>query len=513
MGSGETAFSSQTLIWLLIAASVVAMIVRRIRIPYSLALVGAGLVIGAFRLLPGVELEPELVFAVFLPPLLFEAALYLDVTELRRNSKHITALAVAGVITSAVIIGLILRGTTAFALPLAILFGTVVSSTDPVAVLAVFKELRPPKRLSVLIKSESLLNDGTSIVFFTILLGAVVGSGVSLTGGIVEFFKVSLGGLATGVLVGYSLSLVISRIDDHLIEITLTTVAAYGSYLAAHHLGFSGVIATVFAGLVTGSYGLGTGMSPTTQIAVRSFWEYLAFLVNSLVFLLIGIEVTLFSWAPYWKTAAIAVGATVAARAVVVYFYSNLMNLRGARVPARWQHVLVWGGLKGALSMALVLGIPRAQVPQWEQILVMTFSVVLFSLAVQGLTMRPLLRLLGLTERPVSKGYEQRLASYLAKTAAAKELARLRDTGAIATPIFETLNREYSQEMNELESEIAKIHSEDESLKERQIQDARKIALMAEKTGLLSAMRSGLVSEDAAQELMAQLDERLGEEA
>lgn len=512
MGSGDSAFSSQTLIWLLIAASVVAMVVRRIRIPYSLALVCAGLVIGVLKLLPGVELDPELVFAVFLPPLLFEAALNLEITALRRNSKHIVTLAVAGVITSAVIIGLVLKGTAGFALPVAVLFGTVVSSTDPVAVLAVFKELRVAKRLSVLVKSESLLNDGTSIVLFTILLGAVTGKDVSVTGGIGEFFKVSLGGLGTGLLVGYSLSLVTSRIDDHLIEITLTTVAAYGSYLAAHHMGFSGVIATVFAGLVTGSYGLGTGMSPTTQVAVQSFWEYLAFLVNSLVFLLIGIEVTLFSWAPYWKTAAIAVGATVAARGVVVYFYSNLMNLRGDRVVGRWQHVLFWGGLKGALSMALVLGIPRLKVAHWEQILVMTFSVVLFSLVVQGLTMRPLLRLLGLIERPVSREYEQSLGSYFAKTAGAKELARLRDEGVLPAPVFEALNTEYTHQMDELEAGIAKMHSEDETLKRRQVRDAKKIALMAEKTGVLSAVRSGLVSEDAAQELMAELDEKLSAE-
>jgi CPA1 family monovalent cation:H+ antiporter len=509
MESAGSAFGSQTLIWLLIAASVVAMIVRRIKIPYSLALVCAGLAIGALKLLPGVELDPELVFAVFLPPLLFEAALNIDLTELRRHSKHVTALAVAGVVTSAVIVGLILRETTSLALAVAVLFGTVVSSTDPVAVLALFKELRVPKGLSILVKSESLLNDGTSIVIFTILLGAVMGRGVSLSGGIVEFFKVSLGGLATGLAVGYSLSLVTSRIDDHLIEITLTTVAAYGSYVAAHHLGFSGVIATVFAGLVTGSYGLGTGMSPSTQVAVQSFWEYIAFLVNSLVFLLIGIEVTLFSWAPYIKAAAIAVGAVVAARAVVVYFYSNLMNLRGETVPPAWQHVVFWGGLKGALSMALVLGIPRAQVPQREEILVMTFSVVLFSLVVQGLTMRPLLRLLGLIERPVSKEYEQSLGSYLAKTAATRELSRLRKEGLLTAPVFDNLNREYTQRMDELESTIAKMHSEDESLKRRQTEDARKILLMAEKTAVMSALRSGLVSEETARELIADLDGRL----
>jgi CPA1 family monovalent cation:H+ antiporter len=509
MDSGGAAFGSRTLIWLLIAASVVAMIVRRIRVPYSLALVCAGLAIGALKLLPGVELDPDLVFAIFLPPLLFEAALNLDVAELRRNSKHITVLAVAGVISSALIIGVVLKETTALGLPLAVLFGTVVSSTDPVAVLAVFRELRIPKRLAVLVESESLLNDGTSIVFFTILLGAVLGRGIDVPRGIVEFFKVSVGGLAMGTLVGYALSLVTSRIDDHLVEITLTTVAAYGSFMAAQKLGFSGVIATVFAGIVTGSYGLGTAMSPTTQVAVQSFWEYVAFLVNSVVFLLIGIEVTLFSWAHYWRMAAIAVGAAVAARAIVVYGYSNLMNIRGGTVPGRWQHVLFWGGLKGALSMALILGIPRGRVPQWEQFLVMTFSVVLFSLVVQGLTMRPLLKLLGLTEKPISREYERRLAEYLAKTAAAKELERLKAEGMMAPSVFEALNREYSTAMDSLESEMSKMHSEDDDLRRRQIVDARKIALMAEKTGLLSARRGGLVSEQTAQDVMEELDRKL----
>ena len=249
-----------TLMVLLLIASAVAMATKWVRVPYTLALVIVGLLISPLHFLPDIHISPELILLIFLPALLFEAALNLRLDQLRINAIPILTLAVFGVCVSTAVVGLIVHAIVGVPWPSAFLFGAMISATDPVSVLALFKSYGLPKQLASLIESESLFNDGTAVVVFHIVLGFVVGTATPSTGRLVwsslqEFALVVLGGAAVGAAVGVVGSTLTSYFDDHLLEITLTTIAAYGSYLTAEWFKVSPVIAVLVAGLVIGNYG------------------------------------------------------------------------------------------------------------------------------------------------------------------------------------------------------------------------------------------------------------------
>ncbi len=272
------------------------------------------------------------------------------------------------------------------ALPVALVFGSLVAATDPVAVVSLFRLLGVPKRLSVLVEGESLLNDGTALVLFNLMLAIAITGEFNLLSGVLEFIKVAVGGIMLGLLLGWVISRLISRIDDYLIEITLTTVLAYGSYLLAEQLHFSGVLAVVAAGLITGSLGP-QGMSPTTRIVLYNFWEYITFLVNSLVFLLIGLDVDIWALFQSWQPIAWSIGAVLIARIIVVYGLGWITNRISEPISLRWRHVIAWGGLRGALSLALALSLPAAFGDDRFLLRTMAFGVALFTLLIQATTM------------------------------------------------------------------------------------------------------------------------------
>src|SRR5512143_1083862 len=295
--------STETLIIeLLLIVSLVAIGVQRLRVPYTVALVIVGLLL-TFQSALQVELTPELILALFVPPLVFEAAFHLNYAELRRNLPAILVLAIPGVILSMLIVGGLLAWLTPLSFPMALVFGALISATDPVAVVALFRSLGLPKRLGILVEGESLLNDGTAIVIFNLVLVVALTGQFNVVEGMADFLRVSAGGGVGGLVLGWLISRLIARIDDYLIETTLTTVLAFGAYLLAERLRFSGVLAVVAAGLINGNIGP-QGMSPTTRIVLVNFWEYVAFLANSLVFLLIGLQVNVAALVADWKIVA-----------------------------------------------------------------------------------------------------------------------------------------------------------------------------------------------------------------
>jgi len=282
-------FEIETLILeLLLIVSIVAVVVRRLRIPYTVGLVLAGL---ALSLRPPIQLEltPELILAILLPPLLFEAAFHLNIDHLRRNVGTILLLAIPGVILTMLITGGILSFGAGLPLTAALVFGALIAATDPVSVVGIFRRIGAPKRLEVLLEGESLFNDGTAIVLFGIALGALGTGEFDIVQGAIDFIIVGGGGVLVGLILGVLAIPLLARIDDHLVETTLTTLLAFGSYLVAEQLQvsgvhLSGVLAVVTAGLIAGNVGR-REMSPTTRIAVLNFWEYVAFLANSVFFL------------------------------------------------------------------------------------------------------------------------------------------------------------------------------------------------------------------------------------
>jgi monovalent cation:H+ antiporter, CPA1 family len=392
------------LVWLLIAAAIIAMLAKRLRIPYTVSLVLGGLLLGIIHipilspLQPGHRpdwLTPDVILILFLPALVFEGSVKLDLRELLRNSVPLLLLANAGVVLAALVTGYLVHWWIGLPVLIALLFGCIISATDPISVLAIFKDLRIDRRLSLIMEGESLLNDGTAVVLFGVLLEGVLAEKLSVPKSVVQYVLAVAGGAILGSALGYLASRITETVDDPQIEITLTTILAYGSYLLAYHLNLSGVIATASAGLMLGNFGSKRGMSARTRIAMQSFWEYISFVMNSLVFLLIGLEIHVRELLRNWTSVLLAIGAVLLGRVLSVYLLVPLSNRFAEKIPLRWQHVAVWGGLRGALALALALSLNSA-FPYREQILNLTFGVVIFSILVQGLTIKPLLKLLKL---------------------------------------------------------------------------------------------------------------------
>lgn len=388
----ELHFQTGTL--LLLIAAVVAMLTRRLRLPYSVGLVVAGIVLAVLPFVPRVVLTKDLIFTALLPPLLFEAAFYINWNQLRRDFPVISVLATLGVILSATVTATGMHFLAKWQWIDALVFGALIAATDPVSAISTFREAKARGRLLVLIEAESLLNDGTAAVAFGVLVAIASGHRLAPLEITALLLKTIVGGVLCGALVALSALFLAGRTEDHLVETTFTTVAAYGSFLLADHFGLSGVLATITAGLVMGNFKSLNAISERGKEAVQAFWEYAAFVSNSLVFLLIGMHEAHQNFVAIWLPAVIAIVLVTLGRAVAIYPCCLLFSRSRIRVPSKHQHILFWGGLRGALALALALGL-LAEVPLREQIISISFAVVAFSVFVQGLTMVPFLRKMG----------------------------------------------------------------------------------------------------------------------
>ena len=389
---------------LLVVAILVAIIARRIHLPYTVGLVVAGIGLAVVRVETGVALTHDFIFDVILPPLLFEAALALHWTELRRDALPVLTLATFGVVISAVVVAAGMVAFLGWPMPSALIFGVIIAATDPVAVIAMFTDTDIKGRLRLLVESESLLNDGVAAVLFALVLAcAQANGGETMTPAQVAraLLVTAGGGILMGLICGGATIAVAGRTSDHLVETALTTVAAYGSFLAAEYFHLSGVLATVTAGLLMGNLGV-LGAPERNPLSLRgrefviAFWEFAAFIANSLVFLLIGVTVAgiPFTWFGL-TTLTITIALVLIGRALSVYPLCLIFAASRWAIPIREQHILWWGGLRGALALALALALPSSLA--WRnEIVVAAFGVVAFSVVVQGLTMTPLLRVLTL---------------------------------------------------------------------------------------------------------------------
>jgi CPA1 family monovalent cation:H+ antiporter len=505
---GSTAGTEQALVLLLIIAAAVAVLARRVGVPYIIGLVLVGLAVGLALHFDSLRLSSDLVFYVFLPILLFEAAYNLEATQLRDEWRRIAALAVPGVFVAFTLTALGVHLLGGLAWSVALLFGALIAATDPVSVVSLFRKLGVSERLTTLVDAESLFNDGAAAVLFAVVVAVVVdGRDVSPGWAVGTFLWMSVGGAAVGLVVGFGASWIHRRLDDHLIEITLSTIVAYGSFLLAQSLDMSGVVACVVAAIVLGNLGRRRTMSPVTRVTLTTVWDYAAFVANSLIFLLIGLSVNLEVIVDNLGTVAIAFAVVVAARAVTVYGIGAFARLFGAGLPLRWEHVLVWGGLRGTIALALVLSVPAAATGRSELVTV-TFGVVLLSLLVQGLTIPWLTRRLGLAGEMRSASYRDREVLLDGFVRAHEELVSLEDAGVVGPverrhleSVIDAGETSVLEGLPPLEEEPGR--GEDDRLVERIG------VLVAQRRRVGALRRAGAVSERASLDLLGEVDGRI----
>lgn len=400
MTGAETIALADVFVALLVALALVAFVSRRFAVPYTAALVVFGLLVAILAPQDAIEITPEVVLVVLVPGLVFEAGFRLDVEHVRPTLAASTLLAVPGVLLMAGLVAVVLHLAVAMPIGSAFLVGAMVSATDPVAVIATMRNVRAPERLSTLVETESLFNDGTGIVLFTIALA----SGAAISDGVVTFVVTVLASVAIGLVLGGIAAWIGGRLDDVNLELTLTLIAAYGVYLVADRLHESGIIATVVAAIVIGNYGRRFGMSARSRVAIDTVWSYIAFVLTAIVFLLIGLTITPEGLIEAAIPIAWAVGAILVGRALVVYGLlgglgrTSFGQRAGLRLPSAWSHVLFWAGLRGAIAVALALSLP-SDVPDRTLLQGVVFGIVLFTLLVQGTTAGWLMRRTGLGGR------------------------------------------------------------------------------------------------------------------
>jgi len=399
---------------LLTVAVLSSIFLRKIRFPYTIGLVVIGGLwafaaqhLQLLSMMSHLSLSPDLILFIILPTLIFDAAINIDIHLLYKNLVPILLLAFVGILISTVVIGVSLPLFSSIALGGALLFGALISATDPVAVIALFDEIKAPKRLLTLIDGESLFNDATAIVLFTIILEKHIFSYQDIVKnfwpGFLSFIIVLFGGILIGGIVGLLGSLMLKiKKGDMILQFTVTLITAYISFILADRLEVSGVISTLTAGLV---------FKATSEFTIRRrnrdslhhFWKFFSFIANSFVFLLLGFtEFIIFkttqSIQRYIWIILLSIPVIILARICIIYTLIPMYNTfagKKRKISKSYQAILLWGGLRGAVPVALVFSIPHSY-PGRTLILHLTFGFILFTLLFQGTTIKYFMRLLGI---------------------------------------------------------------------------------------------------------------------
>lgn len=494
---------------LLFVVTVVAMLAQRLRFPYTTALVVTGLALSYFKVVPAMALPGEVILNLFLPILLFEAAINTDASHLKEDIKPVALLSTLGFLVMAGVTGALLHYWLELPWALALLAGTMFSITDTVAVLAVFKSLKVPPRLATMVEGESLFNDGTALVIFKVLLAVVLTGVYHPVTTVVEVVLVAVGGLALGGLLGLIGSWVLSQTQDHLTEILLSTLLALGAFYLAEQVHVSGVIAVVMAGLVVGNFGWKRSLAPSSQIAMGSFWEYAAFGVNSIVFLLVGLTIDLGKLAGALPAILLGFLAFQIGRVVLIYGMGFLGRNAARPIPVKYQHVMVWGNIKGSLTMVLALSLP-ATVPFREELLTITFGVVLLSLVVQGLTLGPVVRKLNITGiSSLKRRFEQEQVRMIRARAAQAELVALSEGGLLSKTAYERMRARYQVTIAQAERELRHLGTENQTYWDGRVAEVQHRLLLVEKAAVVRATREKLISEEIGHESLVEIDAKL----
>jgi CPA1 family monovalent cation:H+ antiporter len=508
---------------LLAIAAGVALIARRLSFPFTVALVVAGFLAAGLGEIVAVTASPELILSLLVPPLLFEATLHLPWRKLKVDAFPVLLTAIVGTGFGTLVIGGVVHEVLDLSWPASFAFGALISATDPVAVIAFFKSLGTPKRLSILVEGESLFNDAVAVVAFGLAIEVAKGEEFSAGSALMDFLIVSAGGLAVGLILGYVVSeIVLAQVDDALIETSTTLALAYGSFLMAEEFGliigqddlhFSGILAVVAAGLMVGNLGF-KNTSPTTRLTLENFWQLLTFLVNSMVFLLIGLSTTFSTLADELPAVLLGVVLVLAVRLIVTYGLSYTIGIvhPSRKIPRKYQHVMYWGGLRGAISLALALTITDEifDSATVEKLQAMTFGVVLFTLLIQGTTITGLIKRLGLAGREDGEIAQQTHQARIHMARAGQsEVAKLGADGVVVDTMAQALSKTYGRDITEFSSQLSAHLNTNAELEVAMLLQARRDALFAEKSALTDIVRTGLVDSQVAEHLSIELNNRM----
>jgi CPA1 family monovalent cation:H+ antiporter len=510
---------------LLLVACVAGVALKKLNLPYTVGLVVVGLILsGLARNIPALEiintfkLSEELILFIFVPPLIFESALNLDSRLLLRNLSPVLVLAAPGLLISTAIVGLVLAWLTPLSLGQALLFGSLISATDPVAVIALFKELGVPKQLAILVEGESLFNDATAIVTFNIILGVIAAGAVgsnAIQQGTLAFLASFVGGILVGAIFGYLMRSTMNLAKNNsLILATITTIIAYGAFLLAEEIfKVSPVMSVVSAGLVIGWY-KSNCLEKETREYIGEFWEYTAFLANSLIFLLVGITASSFQFFTQvsktqylLSTLGITILTVLIARAIVIFTLIPLVNFffSKSKIPVSYQLVSYWGGLRGAVCLALALSID-VEFPNRDLIIILTLGIALFTLLIPGTTIGKLIQILQLNRPSVLEQIGQALARVIAKKQALKELKQIEINNYFLPNLVEDFTQKYEQELIQVQQSLIDLQKNLKLSEVETLQVVWSEALSIEKQVYSELNDRGFISQSVFAELILMMN-------
>jgi len=504
-----------SLIILLLVATGVALITRRLQIPYVTGLVLAGLAITP-EWLPGeIGIDPALVINLFLPILIFESALNTDISNLRTTFKPIALLAGPGLILAAGITALLIQIALGLDINAALFAGTILAITDTVSVIGAFKEISVPSRLSTIVEGESLFNDGVALVLLSVVNQVYVQGSFSAWSAIQQLFLAIVGGTVVGLGLGYLCLGLFRQLYDPLSSLLLTVAISLGSFQLAQALEVSGAVAVVIAGLVLGNIGLNREASASTRVTLVNFWEYAGFGVNTFVFLLIGIEVDAIALFKTLPLIFVAIAIYQIGRALSIYPLLALLRLIDRPLPLKWQHVLFFGNVKGSLSMALASSLPEDLAGR-DQLITLIFGTVLVSLVVQGLSLPWLVRRLKIGSISKSiREMESLQLNLITSKAAKEELDNLHQKGVLPKAIYEEIRATYQARIASSERKLRDLYNQRSSEFEEPIQESNKLLnirrqlLLAEKDAINDALRKGILSDEVVAQSLQRINQKL----
>jgi len=512
----------ELVILLLIVIAALAQISRKVRVPYPALLVVAGLALSFIPHLPRILIPPELVFVIFFPPLLYPAALFTPWRDFRANLRAILLLAIGLVLATSTAVAFVSHHfIPGFPLAAGFVLGAIVSPPDAVAVTAIADQIRVPRRIIAVLEGESLVNDATALVIYRFAVAAVVGGSFSVPAASGMFLLVSVGGIGVGLAWGWLVSHVQRRLNDPPIQITISLISPFLTYVVAERCGFSGVLAVVTAGLFIG-WRVPEIIGPESRLQLHSIWEMITFLLEGFLFLFIGLELPEIiqtvsgRWVKFGGYVAVMVATVIVVRIIWVIVATYLPRLlipplRRIDPYPEWRHVtlIAWTGMRGADSLAAAIALPLMlpngdRFPGRDEILILTFCVIFATLVLQGGTLPMVIRWLGIKGDDLDDKEEQ-LARTKANNAALAYLARPDVKRRYDADIVERLRAEYVDRLRELEICGSGGCGEKSPLPPG-FDDLEREALTIERRMIIALRNEGAINDDALRGIQRDLD-------